>query len=116
MADKLRDDPQDLHPLGAKLRWVEKDANIVRMITGLAILCAILFLLDFVAGRKPYFGLEGWFGFYAIYGFIAFSFIVIMTGYLKRLIGRREDYYAPGAVDAEDYPSVGLDVKDHTDV
>lgn len=116
MSNKSPDDPKRLHPVGAKLLWVEDDANIVKMIIGLSILCVLLFLADIVAGRYPYFAVEGLFGFYAIYGFIAFSFIVIATKYLKRIIGRREDYYAPDAVDAEPYPDVGLDVKDHGDV
>lgn len=113
MADKFKDDPKDLHPLGAKLLWVEKDTNIVWMIQGLGVLCAILFLADFIAGRHPYFVTEGLFGFYAIFGFLAFSSIVIATKYLKRLIGRPEDYYAPNSIDPEAYPPEGLDVKDH---
>jgi len=115
MASNHQNDPKDLHPVGARLRWVEKDANIVWMIRGLAVLCALLFLADAVVKRKPYFDFESVFGFYAVYGFIAFSVIVISTKYLKRVIGRREDYYAPDAVDAETYPDAGLDVKDHRD-
>lgn len=115
MADKSNESPEDLHPLGAKLLWVEKDANIVWMIELLAILCAVLFFADFVAGRYPYFDVEGWFGFYAVLGFVAFSFIVITTKYLKRIIGRPEDYYAPDAVDHEPYPVEGLGLKDRGD-
>lgn len=115
MVDKVPDDPTKLHPIGAKLLWVEKDANIVRMITVLAVLCAVLFVADFFAGRHPYFVLEGFYGFYAIYGFIAFSFIVVATKYLKRIIGRSEDYYAPNVVDSEPYPLDGLDIKDRKD-
>lgn len=37
-------------------------------------------------------------GSWAIFGFLAYSFIVFMAGPLFRLLGRREDYYGEGGL------------------
>ncbi|MEL6287907.1 MAG: hypothetical protein AAFQ35_03925 [Pseudomonadota bacterium] len=106
--DRSRDAP--IHPLGEKLSWVERDRNILRLIRGLGIVCVLLALADFLIKRKPYFDVEGWYGFYAVLGFVAFSFIVLSTKALKRVIYRPEDYYTSRAVDAETHPTDDLDI------
>ena len=37
--------------------------------------------------------LEGWPGFYAIFGFVAFAGIVLLGKQLRRVIRRDDDYY-----------------------
>jgi len=75
-------------------------------------LCIVLFILDFFIDRHPYVPGEGFPAFYAITGFAAFALIVLGARKLRTLIGRDEAFYAPGAVDAEEYPDAGLDVRD----
>lgn len=41
----------------------------------------------------PHFDVEGFPVFFAIYGFVAFAFIVLAGQHLRRLVGRKEDYY-----------------------
>ena len=101
-----------IHSLGAKIEPIEKSDNLNRLIAALAVLCLLLFVGDFVVHRHGYFETEAYHGFYALFGFSAFAFIVIATKYLKRVIGRSEDYYAPGVVDAEEYPEAGTDRKE----
>ena len=41
----------------------------------------------------PHFSVEGMGAFFAVYGFVAFSFIVLAGQHLRKLVGRKEDYY-----------------------
>ncbi len=107
--------PDRVHPLGKKLLWVERPENIRRMIIGLAGLCILLFLGDFIIHRHSHFKAEAIPGFYGVFGFFAFAFIIFATKVLRAMIGRDENYYAPKSIDTESYPAEGLDIKDHPD-
>ena len=118
MSDSQRKTQQSddhLPPLGKKFLWADNPDKVSRLITYLAVLCGLLFVFDFIIHRHAYFSLEGWYGFYGIAGFVAFTLIVVGAKNLRKLIGRGEDYYAPFAVDAEEYPAEGLDKKQHND-
>lgn len=41
----------------------------------------------------PHFAIEGVPAFFAIYGFLAFVFIVLVGQHLRKLVGRKEEYY-----------------------
>lgn len=43
--------------------------------------------------EHPHFAVEGMGAFFAVYGFVAFSFIVLAGQHLRTLVGRKEDYY-----------------------
>ena len=101
--------------IGKALTNLERPEVIMNMIVGLAGLCALLFIGDFFHLRHGKFESEDFIGFYAFFGFLAFAFIIFATKVLKVLISRKEDYYAPNVVDAEDYPEGELDVKEHSD-
>ena len=54
--------------------------------------------LDFIIHRHPSFAAgeftaEGWFGFYAIYGFIACVLLVLIATQLRKILMRAEDYH-----------------------
>ncbi len=59
----------------------------------LVALCALLVILEIVVSRHPIFGWEGWYGFYAIWGFVSLFGIVLLGKQLRRFVSRREDYY-----------------------
>ena len=42
---------------------------------------------------KPHFALESVPAFFALYGFAAFAFIVLVGQHLRKLVGRKEEYY-----------------------
>ncbi len=115
MAKKKTNNQDTLHPMGKKFLWVEDPANIRQMIIGLTIVCALLFLGDFVIDRHGHFELEELPGFYGIFGFLAFSFIIFATKILRMIIGRKENYYAPNAIDSEEYPVEELEIREHGD-
>ncbi len=41
----------------------------------------------------PHFDVEGFPVFFALYGFLAFMFIVLAGQHLRKLVGRKEEYY-----------------------
>ena len=76
----------------------DKAGNVKRLIVGFCVLCALLLIADLVFHRHLSFeeGLlpaEGWFGFYAVYGFVAYTLIVAGSVVLRKVVMRSEDYY-----------------------
>lgn len=112
MADRS---DQDITKIGKLLTRLENPDTIMSMIVGLGIFCFILLIADFFHLRHGKFAFEDAFGFYCAFGFAAFAFIIFSTKLLKKLLGRKESYYAPNVVDSEDYPPGELDVKEHGD-
>ncbi len=77
---------------------LDKPENIKRLIIGFVVLCALLLLADLVSHRHVSFAdgelpVEGWFGFYAVYGFVAYTLIVVGSVVLRKVVMRSEDYY-----------------------
>ena len=62
--------------------WIERASSVTLLVRLLFVLSACLFvpdvldLLDIGYHKHGHYGAEGWLGFYAIFGFIAYSFIV----------------------------------------
>ena len=87
---------------GRKHLW-DNPANVKRFLKGFFIICVLLFLLDglFLAHlvhkhlsfESDTFPLEGWLGFFSIYGFIACTLIVLLAKQLRKVVMRSEDYY-----------------------
>ena len=82
-----------MHDPDQKQYLFDKPENVSRLLRGFYILCAILFLLDFVVHRHTTIGLEEFPGFYALFGFIAFVALVEGSKLLRKLVMRKEDYY-----------------------
>ena len=59
----------------------------------LYVLCAILFVLDFVVHRESHLAWEELPGFYALFGLIAGAALVIVARGLRFLLKREKDYY-----------------------
>ena len=57
------------------------------------VLCAGLVVLDFLGLRHAENSLDGVYGFYAIYGFIACVVLVVVATAMRRIVMRDEDYY-----------------------
>ena len=67
--------------------------NVQRVVRGLLIICALLLGLDAVIHRHIYHPLEGIFGFYALYGFVACVVLVVLAKQMRKVLMRDEDYY-----------------------
>jgi hypothetical protein len=75
------------------LRWLDRPENVARLYVGLWVFGGALALLDLVVHRHAEVGFDGWFSFYALYGFFACVALVLAAKVLRRLVMRREDYY-----------------------
>ncbi|WDI32228.1 hypothetical protein PUV54_03350 [Hyphococcus flavus] len=62
----------------------------------LIVSCVLAVVAGFVPAFQnphPHFPQEHWGVFFAVWGFAAFMFIVLAGQHLRKLVGRKEDYY-----------------------
>jgi len=82
--------------------WFERNVNWI--MAGLVIACIGTLVAQAICGpvfgapffdekHPPHFDAETWFGFSAIFGFVAFIAVVMLGTLLRPLIRREEDYY-----------------------
>ena len=76
-----------------KKHLFDNPKNVNRLLNSLYISCALLFVLDFIIHRHASREWEGLPGFYAIYGFVAFVFLVLVAKLMRKLLMRKEGYY-----------------------
>lgn len=74
-------------------RWLDHPRNVRRLAYALYAVCALLLLADLFYVKHVHFAFEGWIGFFALLGFVAYCFIVNAAKLLRRLVKRPEDYY-----------------------
>ena len=86
MSDEHKNDDE-------KVYLFDKPKNVARLLNGFYAICGILFLLDFVITRKTYHPWEWFWGFYALYGFIACVVLVVIAKEMRKVLMREEDYY-----------------------
>lgn len=84
----------DMHPLAKALfGWVSLKSTGAIVFWGLLGLSVVLIVGDLLVDRHYKEEVEGLTGFYALYGFLSFSFVVLMGWPLGRLLRRGENYY-----------------------
>jgi hypothetical protein len=71
----------------------DNPGNVSLLIRSLYIVCILLFLLDFILHRHATNEWDGLNGFYVMYGFIAYTTIVLGAFLWRKLVKRNEDYY-----------------------
>ena len=83
-----------------KTHVFDDPGNVKRLIGSFFAVCAVLIALDLVFHREGHlsfasdsFPVEGWFGFYATYGFVACVLLVLIAKVIRKLLMRGEDYY-----------------------
>lgn len=77
-----------------ELAMFDKPQNVKRLLRVFFISVVLLLLVDLVYHRHTVFPWEGWFGFYAVFGFVACVVLVIVAKYVLRpIVMRNEDYY-----------------------
>lgn len=76
-----------------KLYLFDKPENVSRLLNGFYVICALLFVLDFIIHRHASRVWEGIPGFYAVFGFVAFVVLVLIATLMRKLLMRKEDYY-----------------------
>lgn len=74
-------------------RWLDTPEAGRRIHNILAVVCALLFVGDFLYHKHVHFDFEGWTGFYPAAGFFSYVGLVFTAKGLRRLLKREEDYY-----------------------
>ena len=74
--------------------FFENPRNVKIVIGCCLVVLAVLLIAEFVIHKHPHFPWEAWPEFYAVFGFVAFVFVVVVAKYILRpIVERREDYY-----------------------
>jgi hypothetical protein len=73
--------------------WLDDLKNVTRIFWSLFAVCGLLFVADAFYEKHPHFEVEGWFGFYGIFGFVACVGLVLAAKGLRVFLKRSEDYY-----------------------
>lgn len=76
-----------------KPRWLDDGRNVNKIVYALYALSAGLLVIDPLIHKHGPFGIEHWWGFYGIYGFVGCVFLVLAAKELRKLVMRGEDYY-----------------------
>lgn len=85
--------PSHRLPPGEQPHWLDFPRNVTRLVWGLVLISAVVFVADAFYESHPYFKHDGWFGFYAFYGFIACVGLVLVAKWMRTFLMRDEDYY-----------------------
>lgn len=80
--------------------WLARAATIKLLWRVFAAVLVVLVLAQAVIYVKGYFGVDGWFGFGAAYGFLSCLAMVLFAKALGYVLKRDEDYYDDGNSDA----------------
>lgn len=83
--------------------FFDEPGNVRRMLRIFYAACAVLVLLDVISAALHFFGAadlrhaerwwEGLPGFYAVYGFVGCTLLVLIAKVLRKVLMREEDYY-----------------------
>lgn len=113
MTERREEDPSKLPALARLFLWTDRPSAVNKLVYGIYALCAGLFAADFLYHKHTYVGVEGFPGFYAIYGFVMCAGLVICARGMRVVLMRDEKYYAPKDVESEPYPEDQLDRVEH---
>jgi len=91
-------EPERREQFEEKSYWLDEKANVKKIIFTLYTICAALFIADafyqkHVGVQIEGWWVEGWFGFYAVYGFIMCVGLVLGAKMLRVILMRDEHYY-----------------------
>ncbi|MDH3991601.1 MAG: hypothetical protein OEV47_01755 [Gammaproteobacteria bacterium] len=75
------------------LHWLVRPATIRKLWIGFSIVLAAMVLAQTVVYIKGYFGVDAWFGFGAVYGFVCCMLMVLVAKLLGLVLKRPQDYY-----------------------
>ncbi|MCH9809284.1 MAG: hypothetical protein K0U74_16280 [Alphaproteobacteria bacterium] len=68
-------------------------SNANRIVYGLSAICALLVVADLFVHKHGYFKIEHVLGFYAFFGFLACTVLVLAAKLIRAILMRPEDYY-----------------------
>ena len=79
--------------------WLARPTTIKLLWRVFAAVLALTVLAQLLIGVKGYFGVDGWFAFGAVFGFLSCLAMVLVAKGLGFVLKRGEDYYQAGEDD-----------------
>ncbi|MFP6731631.1 MAG: hypothetical protein VCD50_15955 [Alphaproteobacteria bacterium] len=76
-----------------KKHLFDDPANVKRLLRAIYVICAVLVGLDLLFLRHGMHEWESMIGFYAIYGFVGCSALVLVAREMRKFLMRDEEYY-----------------------
>ncbi|KAA3627198.1 MAG: hypothetical protein DWQ09_12735 [Proteobacteria bacterium] len=73
--------------------WLDEPRNRDKLYYALWAVCVLIIIPDLFYDKHTYHEFEAWFGFYAIFGFVACVALILLAKQLRKLLKRPEDYY-----------------------
>jgi len=79
--------------------WFDRPASRRLLWRSLWVACALSLLAELLAHRHPHFGIDGWFGFYGLLGFVGCAVMILFAKAMGYWVKREEDYYGDHSED-----------------
>ncbi len=76
-----------------ELTIFDNPKNVKRLRLIFFILLIVVLAAEFFVEMHGEFAVEHFYGFYAVYGFMAYVFLIFVAKGLRRIIMRKEEYY-----------------------
>ncbi len=73
--------------------YFDKPENVRKLWIMLYAVCALLVVPDIFTRRHAYFGFDGFFGFYALLGFISCAVLILLSKLVGLILKTKENYY-----------------------
>ncbi|MBM4182150.1 MAG: hypothetical protein FJ209_11435 [Betaproteobacteria bacterium] len=74
--------------------WLDNPLNVKKLWRGFIAVLALTVIAGFFTDLHPHFEIEGWYGFYAVYGFITCLLMILGAKALGLLLKRPDTQYA----------------------
>jgi len=75
--------------------WLVRPGTIRRLWSVFLVILALTVAVQLLSGTDGHFGIDGWIGFGAAYGFLSCLAMVLTAKALGVVLKRPDDYYAP---------------------
>lgn len=76
-----------------EFNWFDRPESIRKLWIMLYVVCGLLVVPDFFTPRHAYFGFDGFFGFYALLGFVSCAVLILFSKLVGLVLKAKEDYY-----------------------
>jgi membrane protease YdiL (CAAX protease family) len=73
--------------------WLDNPKNVQKLWRGFLLTLVLTVVAGALVDLHPHFPIEGWFGFYAGYGFVTCLLMIIVAKGLGLLLKRPDNYY-----------------------
>jgi hypothetical protein len=78
---------------GERRYWLDDPSNVTKIAWTLGAVCVLLLAADAFYAKHGHFPIEHVFGFYALFGFVAYVGLIFLAKGLRTILMRPEDYY-----------------------